>query len=109
MSLFFDADWFDARLSTRGLDRNDLAACAKLERTDLHRLFTNERPATAEEIAAFAALLEADVVEINVRCGVMNAQRETPSDPAGRIEDIEARLNEIDRWLAELEAGKKRA
>lgn len=109
MSLFFDAEWFDARLAARKLDRGDLASAAGLERSELHRLFTNERAATAAELDAFAALLGADIVEVTMRSGVAARPPETAEDPGARIESIEARLDAIDTWLAEFEHARKRA
>ena len=108
MTLFFDAEWFDARLAERKLDRGALAECAGLERTELHRLFTNERSATPDELSAFAKLLDADLVEVTLRSGV--SERAAEGDASARIESIEARLNAIDEWIAELEqSSKKRA
>jgi len=106
MALFFDAAWFDARLAENGLDRNAMAACAGLERSELHRLFIHERAPTAPELNAFAQLLGADIVEISLRCGVANPDAPPLEDPGQRIESMEARLDEIDAWLASLEAGK---
>jgi transcriptional regulator with XRE-family HTH domain len=105
MALFFDGAWFDARLAARGLDRGALAECAGIERGELHRLFTNERSATPEELSAFAQLLGADLIEVTLRSGV--SQRPPSEDASARIEDIEARLNAIDEWLAELEKSSK--
>ena len=108
MSLFFDADWFDARLAERGLDRAALAIAAGLERGDLHAVFTNERVATASELSAFATCLGTDLVEVTLKSGV--AERTDPgADTADRIESIEARLKAIDDWLAEFESAKKSA
>jgi hypothetical protein len=108
MSLFFDADWFDAKLAERGLDRAALAIAAGLERTELHRVFTHERAPTIEEMDVFASVLQTDLLEITLRSGV--APRAEPSaDTSDRIEDIEARLKAIDDWLAEFESAKKRA
>jgi transcriptional regulator with XRE-family HTH domain len=109
MSLFFDADWFDARLTERGLDRAGLAAAAGIERNELHRLYTNERSPSAEELSAFAALLGADLIEITIRAGVATRAPDPNADPSVRIESIEARLDAIDTWLAEFESAKKRA
>lgn len=109
MSLFFDADWFDAALGARGLDRPALAIAAGLDPIDLHRVFTNERPPTAEELSIFANVLGADLVEVTLKSGVAT-RAATPSEDSGdRIASIEARLDAIDSWLAEFEAGKKRA
>jgi hypothetical protein len=110
MSLFFDADWFDARLAERGLDRAALAIAAGLERTDLHAVFTNERAPTADELETFARVLQAELVEVTLKSGV--AAREAPpagAEPEDRIESIEARLDAIDNWLAEFEQSKKKA
>ena len=110
MSLFFDANWFDARLAERWLDRNALAACAGIDTAELDRLFTNERAPTAQELQAFAKLLSADIVEVTLRAGV--ATRAAPPEAettSTRIEDIEARLDAVDAWLEEFEASRKRA
>jgi transcriptional regulator with XRE-family HTH domain len=106
MSLFFDAAWFDARLNERGLDRGALAECAGLERGELHRLFTNERSPTHDELSAFAKLLDIDLVTVALKCGVRE-RAAGGDDASARIEGIEARLNAIDEWLAELEKSAK--
>ena len=109
MSLFFDADWFDAKLAERGLDRAALAIAAGIERADLHGVFTNERAPTQSELETFATVLQADILEVMLRSGV--ATREAPSPdapPSDRIESIEARLDAIDSWLAEFEAQTKK-
>jgi len=107
MSLFFDADWFDAKLSERRLDRAALAAALGIERTELHRIFTNEREPAAEELSIFATVLNADLVEVTLRSGVATRAADPAAGAATRIEDIEARLDAIDNWLAEFEASKK--
>ncbi|MGE0596431.1 MAG: helix-turn-helix domain-containing protein [Hyphomonadaceae bacterium] len=103
MALFFDAPWFDAKLAARGLTRADLASSAGLSREDLHRIVSNEREATGPELTAFAALLGADIVEISLKCGV--SARVSAEDNQSRLDDLDARLDRIDRWLAQLEAG----
>jgi hypothetical protein len=108
MSLFFDADWFDAKLGERGLDRAALAIAAGLERADLHGVFTNERVATTEELTAFATCLGADLVEVTLRSGIAERPR-AEAGASDRIESIEARLNEIDDWLAEFERAQKKS
>jgi len=109
MALFFDANWFDGKLAERGLDRAALAVAAGLERAELHRIFSNERAATGEELSAFATVLKAALVEVTLRAGVATREPPTGDDPSARIESIEARLDAIDTWLAEFEASKKAA
>lgn len=106
MSLFFDADWFDAKLAERGLDRTSLAVAGGIERAELHRIFTNERAATAEELNTFAHCLSADLVEVTLRAGVARRDAEPSAGASDRIESIEERLNAIDAWLAEFEKKK---
>jgi len=108
MSLFFEADWFDARLAEKGLDRGALAAAAGIERGELHRLFANERPPTAQELAAFASLLGADLVEVTLRSGVAARESAPDAQTSDRIESIEARLDAIDDWLDQFEAAAKK-
>ena len=96
-------------LAARKLDRGDLANAAGLDRSALHGVFTNERAATASELAAFARVLEADIVEVTLRSGVAMTDAALTDDPGARIENIEARLDAIDHWLAEFERSRKRA
>lgn len=100
MALFFDAPWFDARLVEHGLDRGDLAACAGLSREDLHGVITHQREPSAAELTAFASLLGADIVEITLRSGV--STRVAAADDATRLDDLDARLDRIDKWLNDL-------
>ena len=109
MSLFFDAEWFDAKLAQHGLDRTALALAAGLERSDLHLVFTNERAATAAELAVFADVLKAGIIEVTLRAGVATRAPARADDPTARIDDIEARLDAIDSWLAQFESRKKHA
>ncbi len=111
MSLFFDADWFDARLAERWLDRSALAVCAGVDKDEIDRLFTNRRTPTAEELKAFSTLLSCDLIEITLRAGVaVRAAPEEGATASARIEDIEARLDAMDAWLEEFEAAaRKRA
>ncbi|MBX3510117.1 MAG: hypothetical protein KF700_02880 [Hyphomonadaceae bacterium] len=109
MSLFFDAEWFDARLGALGLSRDDLARAAGLDAAGADAVFTNARAASPAEVSGFAGLLGVDVVEVSLRCGVATRDAGATQDSASRIEKFEARLDEIDTLLAELEAARKRA
>jgi len=97
MALFFDAEWFDARLAERGLTRAVLAAASGLSEADLALVFKDQRELSAREVAAFSELLGAPAAEVASRAGVS-----TPvPDGAGASE---ARLAALERRVAALEA-----
>jgi hypothetical protein len=95
MALFFDAEWFDARLGERGLSRAVLAAAAGISEADLALVFKDQRELSAAEVAHFAELLGADAKEVADRAGIS-----TPVPGAGP----EARIAALERRVAALEA-----
>lgn len=97
MALFFDADWFDARLSERGLDRAVLAAVAGISPADLILAFKDQRALSAAEVAAFAEILGVPATEVAGRAGIS-----TPvpgSDPLSRIAALERRVEALEAAL----------
>jgi transcriptional regulator with XRE-family HTH domain len=101
MALFFDAEWFDARLAERGLSRQVLAAAAGMSGADLALAFKDQRELSAGEVAAFAELLGVEPREVAARAGV--------STPApGQASPLEVRLAALERRVAALEAALSR-
>jgi uncharacterized protein YceH (UPF0502 family) len=96
MALFFDAEWFDARLAERGLSRTVLAAGAGMSEADLALVFKDQRELSAQEVALFAELLGASAKEVADRAGI--------STPVPGRADPEARLAALERRVAALEA-----
>lgn len=100
MALFFDRDWFDAKLAERGLSRAVLAAVSGMSEADLALVFKDQRELSAAEVAAFAELLGASPAEIAERAGVS-----TPvpvDDPLERIAALERRVAVLEAELARL-------
>ena len=95
MALFFDAEWFDARLGERGLSRETLAAAAGLSAADLALAFKDQREISAREVAVFAELLGVAPAEVARYAGV--------STPVPG-EDGDARIAALERRVAALEA-----
>jgi hypothetical protein len=94
MALFFDADWFDARLGDRGLSRDVLAAAAGLSAQELALAFKDQREISAREVAVFAELLGVTPAEVARRAGVS-----TPvpgEDAAARIDALERRISALE-------------
>jgi len=101
MALFFDAEWFDARLGERGLSRAVLAAAAGLSAADLGLVFKDQRELSAGQVAVFAGLLGATAEEVASRAGVS-----TPLP--GRADAAETRIAALERRVAALEAAVAR-
>ena len=99
MALFFDVDWYEARLAERGLSRAVLAAVSGLSEAELALVFKDQRELSAAEVAAFAELLGVEPAEAAMRAGVS-----TPTPGADPL----ARIAELERRVAALEALVKR-
>ncbi len=100
MALFFDAEWFDARLGERGLSRAVLAAAAGLSEADVALVFKDQREVSAAEVAAFAELLGVGAADVASRAGIS-----TPvpgEDPASRIAALERRVAALEAEVARL-------
>jgi len=101
MALFFDADWFDARLGERGLSRAVLAAAAGLGEAEMALVFKDQRELSAGQVAVFAELLGVTVEEVASRAGVS-----TPLP--GRTDAADPRIAALERRVAALEAAVAR-
>jgi len=101
MALFFDQDWFAARLAERGLSRTVLAAVAGMSEADLALAWKDQRELSAGEVAAFAELLGVTAAEVASRAGISTP---TPvADPLSRIAVLEREVAELKARLARLE------
>ncbi|HXQ12368.1 MAG TPA: DNA-binding protein [Caulobacteraceae bacterium] len=100
MALFFDSDWFEAKLAERGLTRAALAAGAGMGEAELALAFKDQREVSAAEVAAFAELLGASPRDVAEHAGV--------STPLPSANALEARLVRIEARLAAIEAALSR-
>jgi|SRR6185312_13473477 len=101
MALFFEADWFRARLAERGVSEAALAAGAGMSEAELALVFKDQRELSAREVAAFAELLGASPAEIADHAGVSTpVPAASPTD--GRLARIEQRLDAIEAALRRL-------
>lgn len=102
MALFFDRDWYEARLAERGLGRAVLAAIADMDEAALDLAFKDQRELSYKELSAFAELLGVTMAEAAVRAGVR-----LPPEPADardlRIARLEARVAALEARLARLD------
>lgn len=106
MALFFDADWFDARLDARGLSRAVLGAAAGLDDADVALVFKDQRELSAGQVAIFAELLGETAAEVASRAGVSTPLPARPdlngSEAAQRIAALERRVAALEAEVARL-------
>lgn len=106
MALFFDAEWFDARLAERGLSRRILAAAAGMSEADLTLAYKDQRELSVDEVATFAEVLGVPAEEIARQAGVS-----TPVPGAGpeqRIAALERRVAALEAEVARLTGARMR-
>ncbi len=105
MALFFDAPWFDEKLSERGLSRAVLAGVAGLGDDDLSLVFKDQRELSAEQVAAFAELLGVEAGEVANRAGVSTPTPGVGSGADHRIATLERRVAVLEAAVARLTGG----
>ena len=102
MALFFDSDWFDARLAALGLQRADIAAALGLNLEQTSEVWKDQRELNAGHVRTLSALLGVPAPEIADRAGVSTP---IPRDiPSGAMNQIGERLDHIERTIAEIKA-----
>ncbi|MEW5683620.1 MAG: helix-turn-helix domain-containing protein [Pseudomonadota bacterium] len=102
MALFFDAAWFDEKLSERGLSRAVMAAVAGLDPADLALVLKDQREVSAGQVAAFAELLGVPAAEIADRAGVSTPTPRSLSPADARLDALERRVADLEARLARL-------
>jgi len=110
MALFFDAGWFDARLSARGLSRDDVAALFQCSRADIDDLFKDQREMFPHEVRALAELIGEPIAEVVNRAGVATPEPvDVPGDGGieahaliARLDELSGRMERIERSVTEL-------
>ena len=81
MGIFFDQDWFDARLKAAGLTRGSMAQAAGMTIDEVEMVFADRRELEAAEVHAIARALSADPREIASRSGLADLADTASSAP----------------------------
>ena len=111
MALFFDQDWFDARLRQLGQTKADLARALSIELSEIEAMWKDQREVRAAEVAALAAFFSVSTAEIADRCGTSTPaargpdQQKRPGDTATiveRLESLDARMERVEHALADI-------
>lgn len=107
MALFFDSDWFDARLAASGLRRAELASALGLSESEIGEMWKDQREVSAQNVRVLAALLGATRAEVARRAGVSTPVPHAEGDTERRLARIEAELAEIKSLLLDLKAAPR--
>lgn len=112
MALFFDQEWFDARLMSAGLSRADVAATLRITRDEVDEIWKDQREISPNDVTMLARLLKAPADEIVTRAGiatpapmdaVMSGAGASPAVMA-KLEEMDQRLQRMERAIAELQS-----
>lgn len=105
MALFFDADWFDAKLQARETTRQELADHLGITLDELGELWKDQRELKSHEVLAIARFLGCPAQEIADRAGVSTPVPHVPVDAAetaAKLEELNGRLIRLERMMLEL-------
>lgn len=111
MALFFDQDWFDAQLKTRGLSRDDAARALGLSPSEIAEIWKDQRELMARDVLALARLLGASPADVADRAGVSTPVPEDgPEADASsaamlaKLDELAERVGRVERAVVELKA-----
>ena len=105
MALFFDADWFDARLRARNATRAQLADHLGITSGEVGELWKDQRELKAHEVLAIARFLDSPVQDIANHAGVSTPVPQVPAEAgetAAKLEELNGRLIRLERMMVEL-------
>lgn len=101
MALFFDAGWFDAKLATAHLSRDDLGRVLGLSDGEIAEMWKDQRELSAPQVAVIAGLLGVNAKEVAEHAGISTP---VPKESPAGLAQIDARLARIEQSLEELKA-----
>lgn len=104
MALFFDQEWFDAKLASVGATRDDIARLLQMTAEQVNELWKDQRELTALNVAKLARFLNASPDVIALKAGISTPVPPPEEQVQDRIKNVEMRLDRIESLLLELNA-----
>jgi hypothetical protein len=107
MALFFDAGWFDSRLSAMGISHADVANALCLSAEELREMWKDQRELSVRDVRLLAALLGTDVKEISERAGIATPVPRASADIGEVAQKLEGLIERVERIERNIEDIKK--
>ena len=108
MALFFDQEWFDARLDDLAKSQADVAQALGVSAEAVAEIWKDQRELLPHDVLSLAQLLQQPAEEVADRAGVSTPvpSQATPDLAAvtARLDDLNARLHRLERGLGEIKA-----
>src|SRR5258708_7917970 len=102
MALFFDSEWFDARLKSAGIARADVAVALGLNAEQIAELWKDQRELSVGDVRLLSALLATPAAETALRAGISTPVPK--ASPPGTIAEFSERLARVECTLTEIKA-----
>ena len=103
MALFFDQDWFSARLAERQADKAMFAEALGVSAEVMAMIWKDQRALDPDQVRKAARFLDISEGEIIKYAGIATPRKpQTAEKPNRREEDIALKLDRIERQLTEL-------
>ncbi|GMV61695.1 MAG: hypothetical protein AMXMBFR74_08640 [Parvibaculum sp.] len=110
MALFFDQEWFDAKLREAGRTRDDVASALGLSRAEVDEIWKDQRELASREVSVLAGLLAASSAEVANKAGISTPVPAAPTQASSdaalmmKLDAMDARLARIERAVADLQS-----
>lgn len=104
MALFFDQDWFDARLSQTGSTRADVARLLSLSEEQVAEIWKDQRELKAQDVLKLARFLNISPAEVANRAGVSTPVPQAALDGVGEVEALRQQVRSLEELVRDLRA-----
>lgn len=104
MALFFDQEWFDARLKESGSTREDLGRLLRLTPDQVSELWKDQRELRADDVAILARFLNVAATEVAHRAGISTPLPGAASGDDRRLAALERRVEMLEGTVKDLVA-----
>lgn len=108
MALFFDQEWFDAKLAAKGSSREDIERLLQLTADQVTELWKDQRELKAPEVLAIARFLNVTAEEVAIRAGISTPVPKPAENLDARVGALEYNVARLEGVVSELQSALRR-